>query len=184
MAYIDRHGFYDKAIQRPSAHCEQRPDVPISLIIIHNISLPPFAYGTDAIHRLFQGALHNESDPFLQSLSSLRVASHFMIDRKGVVHQYVSCLNKAYHAGISSFAGRDGCNDFSVGIELEGCDFEPYSEEQYTALPPLLRALMKAYPISAISGHQDVSPDRKTDPGHFFAWDLLRKHNFPVVHND
>ena len=111
------------------------------------------------------------------------MSSHFFIARSGRVQQFVSCDDAAYHAGVSSFRGRDKCNGFSVGIEIEGCDFEPFTEAQYAALETLLAALMRAYPIRAVTGHQDIAPQRKTDPGHFFDWPRLIRTGFPVDRN-
>lgn len=104
----------------------------------------------------------------------------FFISRKGETVQFVSCDDMAYHAGVSSFQGREKCNAFSIGIELEGCDFEPFTEAQYTSLQALLTAISEHYPIQAVTGHQDIAPDRKTDPGHFFDWPRLQKAGFPI----
>ena len=114
-------------------------------------------------------------------IHTLRVSSHFLITREGEAVQFVSCDDMAYHAGVSSFRGREKCNAFSVGIELEGCDFEPFAEVQYQTLETLLQALIGHYPITAVTGHQDIAPDRKTDPGHFFDWQRLQAAGFPVV---
>lgn len=173
------HGHYAAARQIPSPNHAPRPDVPVSLIVLHNISLPPFEYGTGAIDALFQNGLDQYDHPFLQSIAQLRVSSHFLIERNGTLKQYVSCDNMAFHAGISSFGGRTRCNDFSIGIELEGCDFEPFTDSQYETLLPLLHALCMHYPIEAICGHSDIAPGRKSDPGHFFEWSRLS--GLPVV---
>ena len=155
----------------------------VSLVVLHNISLPPFEYGSDAVQRLFTNRIDPAAHPFFAQIAGLRVSSHFFIARNGRVQQFVSCDDAAYHAGVSSFRGRDKCNGFSVGIEIEGCDFEPFTEAQYAALETLLAALMRAYPIRAVTGHQDIAPQRKTDPGHFFDWPRLIRTGFPVDRN-
>ena len=155
----------------------------VSLVVLHNISLPPFEYGSDAVQRLFTNRIDPAAHPFFAQIAGLRVSSHFFIARNGRVQQFVSCDDAAYHAGVSSFRGRDKCNGFSVGIEIEGCDFEPFAQEQYAALETLLAALMRAYPIRAVTGHQDIAPQRKTDPGHFFDWPRLIRTGFPVDRN-
>lgn len=155
----------------------------VSLVVLHNISLPPFEYGSDAVQRLFTNRIDPAAHPFFAQIAGLRVSSHFFIARSGRVQQFVSCDDAAYHAGVSSFRGREKCNGFSVGIEIEGCDFEPFTEAQYAALETLLAVLMRAYPIRAVTGHQDIAPQRKTDPGHFFDWPRLIRTGFPVDRN-
>ena len=180
------NGFYLLSKVCHSPNFESRPDnCDISLIVLHNISLPPFEYGSHAIDKLFQNKLDKENDSFLQSISHLRVSSHFLIERTGNIKQFVSCNDMAYHAGHSSFHGKEKCNLFSIGIELEGCDFEPFATEQYDKLLVLLKDLIRAYPtISAICGHSDIAPNRKTDPGHFFDWQCLIDAGFPVDRNN
>lgn len=141
-----------------------------SLVVLHNISLPPFEYGTGAVEKLFTNRIRPEEHPFFSAIHRLRVSSHFFIARTGETVQFVSCDNAAYHAGVSSFRGREKCNGFSIGIELEGCDFEPFTDAQYQSLNALLRALAAQYPIEAVTGHQHIAPGRKSDPGHFFDW--------------
>ncbi|XXQ68086.1 1,6-anhydro-N-acetylmuramyl-L-alanine amidase AmpD [Neisseriaceae bacterium B1] len=165
------NGRYTLATQRHSPNYEVRAaDETISLIVLHNISLPPFEYGSDAVEQLFTNQILADAEPFLAQLMHLRVSSHFFIRRTGEIQQYVSCDDMAYHAGISQFCGREKCNHFSIGIELEGCDFEPFAEAQYGALNILLAEICAKYPIRAITGHQHIAPSRKTDPGHFFDW--------------
>ncbi len=174
-------GRWQQAEQLCSPNCEARPTgETVSLIVLHNISLPPFEYGMGAVQQLFTNQIQPDAHPFFSQLAGLHVSSHFFVTRQGRVVQFVSCNDMAYHAGVSSFRGREKCNRFSVGIELEGCDFEPFAPEQYAALLPLLHALCAKYPITAIAGHQDIAPNRKTDPGHFFDWDILRHHALPV----
>lgn len=153
----------------------------VSLVVLHNISLPPFEYGHVAVEKLFTNQIDAEQHPFFHTLTALRVSSHFLIDRQGRSVQFVSCDDVAFHAGLSCFRGREQCNAFSIGIELEGCDFEPFTESQYQALSILLAALQQNYPIEAITGHQHIAPGRKSDPGHFFDWDRLQQLGFPVV---
>lgn len=154
----------------------------VSLVVIHNISLPPFEYGGRAVEALFTNRIGaDEGDAFLRSLAGLRVSSHFLIRRDGEVVQFVSCDNMAFHAGVSAFRGRSGCNAFSVGIELEGCDFEPFTPAQYTALLNLLAALRSVYPLAAVCGHEHIAPGRKSDPGPFFDWTRLRCASVPVA---
>lgn len=151
------------------------------LVVIHNISLPPFEYGTQAVQRLFTNQIRaNEKDVFMRSLAGLHVSSHFFIERTGMLHQFVSCDDAAYQAGVSRFDARTGCNAFSIGIELEGCDFEPFTEAQYRALLNLLAQICSEYPIKAVTGHQHIAPGRKSDPGHFFDWNRLRHAQIPV----
>ena len=177
---ITEDGWLTSACCCPSPNFTQRPDSEISLVVLHNISLPPFEYGQDAVDKLFTNQLHTEKEPFFQHIQHLRVSSHLFIDRKGETTQYVSFLDIAYHAGASSFCGQTGCNDFSIGIELEGCDFEPFTQPQYQNLLIILNILTKKYPIKHITGHQHIAPDRKTDPGHFFDWQRLYDARLPV----
>lgn len=168
----------------PSPNSAPREDgEEVSLIVLHNISLPPFEYGTDAVEKLFANRLEPDSHPFFSLIHTLRVSSHFLIKRGGETVQFVSCDDMAYHAGVSSFGGREKCNAFSIGIELEGCDFEPFAEAQYRSLETLLDAICRRYPVAAVAGHQDIAPGRKTDPGHFFDWQRIRQKGFPVDRN-
>lgn len=161
----------------PSPNFNQRPEGEISLLVIHNISLPPGCFGTGKVQQFFQNCLPADEHPFFEEIAGLQVSAHFLIERDGAVTQFVSCLDRAWHAGVSRFAGREACNDFSLGIELEGTDHEPYSEAQYDSLIRLCRVLRQAYPaITAerICGHSDIAPGRKTDPGPAFDWSRLR----------
>lgn len=178
-------GRWSGARQAVSPNCRARgSDEQVQLVVLHNISLPPFEYGSDAVEKLFTNQISGlEADAFLAGLKDLRVSAHFFVRRDGETVQFVSCDDVAYHAGVSSFRGRDGCNAFSVGIELEGCDFEPFTEAQYTALHELLAALCTRYPIAAVCGHQDIAAGRKTDPGHFFDWHRLTVWQLPVDRN-
>ncbi len=159
---------------RASPFFNARPDTPITLVVIHHISLPPAVFGTNDVDDLFRGTLTPKGDPFLESLVGLEVSSHFFIRRTGEVLQYVSTLDRAWHAGVSTFEGRENCNDFSVGIELEGTGDVPYTDPQYEALLGVLEALIDAHPIGAITGHEHIAPGRKTDPGPSFDWSRLQ----------
>jgi N-acetyl-anhydromuramoyl-L-alanine amidase len=157
-----------------SPNADARPaQSPVTLVVIHNISLPPGRYGADQIEGLFCGRLDAGGNAFLERLAGVRVSSHFLIERDGRSTQFVSCLDRAWHAGVSVFRGRANCNDYSIGIELEGTDFEPYTAAQYARLNALLAALRAAFPIEAVVGHSRIAPGRKTDPGPFFDWDRL-----------
>jgi len=154
-----------------SPNCDTRPHgTVIELLVIHNISLPPGEFGGMAVVQLFTNTLDTESHPYYAQLKELRVSAHFLIRRNGEIIQFVPCSKRAWHAGVSSWQGRSGCNDFSVGIELEGSDHVPFDDPQYTALTRLTRLLQRAYPIRAIVGHADIAPERKTDPGSCFDW--------------
>ncbi len=155
----------------PSPNHDARPDgVEPSLIVVHNISLPPGEFGGRAIDALFTNTLDLDAHPYYAGLRDLRVSSHFLVRRTGDVVQFVSCAMRAWHAGVSTFEGRDRCNDFSIGIEIEGDDDSPFETVQYDVLIALIGALGRRYPIDAIAGHSEVAPGRKTDPGPFFDW--------------
>lgn len=175
---IDESGWHRGACVVASPNRDERPgDTTVSLIVVHNISLPPGEFGTDAIKALFCNTLDPAAHPYFETLDGLRVSAHFLIDRCGELTQFVSCDDRAWHAGRSSWAGRAECNDFSVGIELEGTDNQPYESVQYDTLLGLVRALRQRYPslrAGAIVGHSDIAPGRKTDPGAAFRWDRLR----------
>lgn len=153
---------------RPLSEHHQAAD--ISLIVIHNISLPPSQYGGNGIIELFTNQLNPEEHPYYAEIHTRKVSSHFLIRRDGELIQFVSCLNRAWHAGMSNWQGRERCNDFSVGIELEGSDFEIFEPIQYQTLNRLLTNLREVYPILDIVGHSDIAPGRKTDPGPYFDW--------------
>jgi AmpD protein len=161
----------------PSPNCNERPAGEISLLVIHNISLPPGQFGTGKVQPFFQNTLDCSEHPFFESISALRVSAHFLIERDGQVIQFVSCLARAWHAGVSCFDGREGCNDFSLGIELEGTDTLAYTAAQYLALVALTQQLQAAWPaitVERICGHSDIAPGRKTDPGPAFDWARYR----------
>ena len=158
----------------PSPNFDDRPQgSAITLVVVHGISLPPGRFGTGCIEQLFTNALDITADPYFESLSELRVSSHFLIERSGATVQFVSCAMRAWHAGVSTFAGRSRCNDYSVGIELEGTDDQPYEDAQYISLNSLLLRLVATYPVCAVVGHSEIAPGRKTDPGPCFDWTRL-----------
>jgi len=150
----------------------------IHLLVIHNISLPPAQFGGSYISDLFLGQLDINADPYFEQLSGLRVSAHCLIRRDGEIIQYVSFDDKAWHAGVSEFEGQQACNDFSIGIELEGSDDIAYTDEQYQQLTQLVKIIQESYPLighNNIVGHCDIAPKRKTDPGPSFDWALFRQ---------
>jgi AmpD protein len=163
----------------PSPNCDRRPSgADLDLVVIHGISLPPGCFGGSCIDELFANELVAERHPYFRAIASLRVSSHVLIDRGGSLTQYVSFLDRAWHAGESSYCGRTACNDFSVGIELEGTDETPYEPIQYGTLAGLIQALRQTFPSlreADVVGHCDIAPERKTDPGPAFDWPRLRR---------
>jgi AmpD protein len=157
-----------------SPNCDDRPDgCRPELIVVHSISLPPGEFGGPAIDQLFTNSLAAQEHPYFAEVAHLEVSSHVLIRRDGTLTQYVPFVKRAWHAGDSTYCGRSGCNDFSVGIELEGVDDGPYEESQYAALTSVVRCLEDAYPWlrgADIVGHSDIAPGRKTDPGPGFDW--------------
>ncbi len=171
----DAAGRVDAARYFASPNCDDRPPgETITLLVIHNISLPPGEFGGDGILRLFANELDCDAHPSYRSLAGLRVSAHFLIRRSGELLQFVPCSKRAWHAGASSWRGRSRCNDFSIGIELEGTDDTLYTEPQYRVLSQLVCALRSVYPIVDIAGHCDIAPERKTDPGASFDWPRFR----------
>jgi len=142
----------------------------IELVVIHNISLPPGEFGGEGVIKLFTNRLDPAAHPYYREIHHLKVSSHFFIRRDGELIQFVPCDKRAWHAGVSQWQGRERCNDFSIGIELEGDDETPFEDAQYTTLNALLAILKQAYPITGITGHSDIAPGRKTDPGPCFDW--------------
>lgn len=155
----------------PSPNCDRRPPgTSVNLLVIHNISLPPGQFGGQAITQLFTNTLDTRTHPYFSGLKGLRVSAHFLIRRGGETIQFVPCSRRAWHAGASAWQGRAACNDFSIGIELEGTDSLPFSDRQYAVLIRLTRVLRRAYPLRDLAGHSDIAPGRKTDPGPEFDW--------------
>lgn len=183
---VDRIWNYDPLTGRipavrfcPSPNADERPaNTPIELIVIHGISLPPGEFGGHYIEQFFQNALPCAHHPYFETIAALKVSSHFFIDREGVVTQFVPVTQRAWHAGVSAWQGRPQCNDYSIGIELEGTDDTPYTLPQYRSLIRLCRTLRRAYPIltsDRLAGHNEIAPDRKTDPGSTFEWARVRR---------
>ena len=171
-------GLLAGARQVESPNCDDRPpETVVDLVVVHGISLPPGEFGGPWIDALFTNTLPADTDPFFSGVSGLRVSAHALIRRDGEIVQYVPFQRRAWHAGPSQWQGRSGCNDFSIGIELEGTDASAYESIQYVRLARLISALVGVYPglsVEAVVGHSDVAPGRKTDPGLAFDWPLLR----------
>ena len=170
-------GWLASARRCVSPHFNARPNNEVSLLVIHNISLPAGCFGLPHIDALFQGCLDLEADDSFSELNGLQVSAHFLIRRDGEIVQYVSCDDRAWHAGVSQFQGRENCNDFAIGIELEGTDFVAYTDAQYQQLTELTLEIMAQYPMitpTRIVGHCDIAPIRKTDPGESFDWQRYR----------
>jgi AmpD protein len=174
---VDAEGWVPAARELPSPNFEARPEgVVPSLIVVHNISLPPDQFGGSAIAELFQNRLDCDAHPYYDThLRGVRVSAHFVIHRDGLLEQFVSCDQRAWHAGASHFFGRERCNDFSIGVELEGSDTTAFDAAQYRTLSSLVKALTVHYPIEALAGHSDIAPGRKTDPGPHFEWLRLQR---------
>lgn len=173
---VDADGRVDCARYLASPNCDERPPgEAVTLLVIHNISLPPGEFDGDGILRLFTNELDLAAHTYYETLAGVRVSAHFLIRRSGALWQFVPCAKRAWHAGESAWCGRSRCNDFSIGVELEGADDVPYAEPQYHVLAQLTRALQSAYPIAAIAGHCDIAPERKTDPGPSFDWPRFRR---------
>jgi AmpD protein len=173
------NGVIDGVRQVASPNCDARPaGVEPDLIVVHGISLPPGEFGGPWIERLFTNTLPSDAHPYFAAIEGLQVSSHVVIARDGALTQYVNLTERAWHAGESSYRGREKCNDFSVGIELEGTDEVPYDAVQYRKLVDLIAALRKAFPKLSperLVGHSDIAPGRKTDPGPAFDWRKLRR---------
>ena len=173
---IDADGVATPALQIPSPNCDARPPgSTISLVVVHGISLPPGEFGGDGIVRLFTNRLDAAAHPSYASITQLEVSAHFLIRRDGGLVQFVPCAMRAWHAGTSAWRGRERCNDFSIGIELEGADDVPYTAAQYARLARLVKALRHRYPVEHVVGHHHIAPGRKTDPGPAFDWTRLRR---------
>lgn len=170
-------GWSGAARHIPSPNCDDRPPGSrIELIVIHAISLPPGRFGGDFVADLFRNVLDPGADPYFAGISTLRVSAHFYIRRDGELIQFVSCDARAWHAGVSRWRGRERCNDYSIGIELEGCDELPFADVQYDVLKRLLADLRARYPICGVVGHADIAPGRKSDPGPCFDWSRLSRN--------
>jgi AmpD protein len=174
--HITADGFAAGARFIASPNCDARPPgSAIELIVVHAISLPPGEFGGEGVIELFTNRLDPGAHPYYAGIAGLRVSAHFFVRRDGALIQFVPCALRAWHAGASSWRGRARCNDFSVGIELEGTDEAPFEEAQYATLAALTRALAARYPVADIVGHSDIAPGRKTDPGPHFDWARCRR---------
>jgi N-acetyl-anhydromuramoyl-L-alanine amidase len=168
-------GWYRFARRLASPNFGARPaGAQVDLIVVHSISLPPGEYGGDQVQRLFTNTLDWNAHPYFKSIEGMAVSSHFYVRRNGELWQFVSCDDRAWHAGASHYRGRADCNDDSVGIELEGLEGGPFEPEQYEALAGLCAAIAQRYPVAHIAGHEHIAPGRKRDPGEGFDWALLR----------
>ncbi|HHJ38649.1 MAG: N-acetyl-anhydromuranmyl-L-alanine amidase [Methylothermaceae bacteria B42] len=166
-------GWLDNIRQVRSPNCDLRPSNEISLLVLHCISLPPQQFGGAYIERLFTNSLSPDEHPYFREIYHLRVSAHLLIDRQGTLTQFVPFHMRAWHAGVSCFQGRECCNDFSIGIELEGTETTPYTDGQYQSLTQVTQTLIEHYPglsPQTITGHSDIAPQRKTDPGSAFDW--------------
>jgi AmpD protein len=172
---IGNDGMLEGARYIASPNCDARPaDAAIELIVIHNISLPPGEFGGSAVIDLFLNRLDPAAHAYYAGIAQLRVSAHFLIRRDGEIVQLVPCTRRAWHAGVSQWRGRERCNDFSVGIEVEGADEIPFEDAQYGRLVALIEAIRARYPIADIVGHADIAPGRKTDPGAAFDWRRIK----------
>tara|TARA_B100001996_G_scaffold9151_1_gene7695 strand:+ start:425 stop:991 length:567 start_codon:yes stop_codon:yes gene_type:complete len=176
---LNQNGLIKDANFLKSPNYDNRPkDKLISMIVIHSISLPPNKFGGQFIEDFFTNKLDVNYDSYFENIKKLKVSSHFLIKRNGELIQFVSCKDRAWHAGDSNWKNNSNCNDFSIGIELEGSDLVPFEEMQYMKLIDLLKCLCKNYPISDIVGHNQIASGRKTDPGPLFDWNLINAENF------
>ncbi|SNS22560.1 AmpD protein [Noviherbaspirillum humi] len=173
--HVGADGWCAGALHEPSPNFDDRADgMPIDLLVIHNISLPPGEFGGPYIADLFCNRLDCDLHPYFDQLRALKVSAHFLVRRDGAIIQFVSANQRAWHAGASRFGDRERCNDFSIGIEVEGTDFEPFEPVQYARLAELTEALCRRYALADVTGHEHVAPGRKTDPGPFFDWQRYR----------
>lgn len=174
-----RKGWLNRAKKLESPNADPRPDAnDISLLVIHNISLPPAQFGGSYIEQLFSNNLNPDDHPYFRDIYKLQVSSHLLIDRQGNITQFVPFDQRAWHAGVSEFDGRQRCNDFSIGIELEGTDDIGYTDIQYSVLAQVSQQIMAQYPTitsNRVVGHSDIAPERKTDPGQAFDWQRYKQ---------
>jgi len=171
---IDSSGWAVGVRRVESPNQDERPDdCAVALVVVHAISLPPDQFGGPGVLELFCNELDPEAHPYYEEIAHLRVSAHFLVRRDGELIQFVPTTRRAWHAGQSCWRGRSRCNDFSVGIELEGCDTQAFEEIQYRVLSSLLTGLARRHPIVSVMGHSEIAPGRKTDPGPLFRWDRL-----------
>ncbi len=178
-----RDGWLNEALPIPSPNFGARSTIgaAIDLVIVHSISLPPGEYGGDGIERLFTNRLDWSAHPYFEGIRGLRVSAHFLVRRDGALQQFVSCDDQAWHAGRSDWRGRGDCNDYSIGVELEGLEGDPFEAAQYARLAALIGCLAERYPIASVAGHEHVAAGRKHDPGAGFDWPLLRSLASPTL---
>lgn len=170
------NGWYRFAHALPSPNFGTRPvNTKIDMVVLHNISLPPQQYGTGCVQQFFLNQLDHDAHPYFDTIRGVEVSAHFFVERTGKLWQFVSCDDRAWHAGKSTWKGRENCNDFSIGIELEGCDTDAFDTMQYETLNALLPAIAQQYPIKEWVGHSDIAPKRKTDPGECFEWARVKR---------
>ncbi len=170
-----RDGWWQGARAIASPNVDARPGgVDVSLVVVHSISLPPGQYGGDDVQALFTNRLNIDAHPYFEALRDVKVSAHFFVRRNGDVVQFASCNARAWHAGRSHWRGRERCNDFSIGVELEGLEDTPFDRAQYAALARVLQAVRAVYPVAAVVGHEHVAPGRKHDPGKAFDWPRVR----------
>jgi AmpD protein len=168
---LDAEGWCGQALRFPSPNFDARPEGLLpELLVIHSISLPPGEYGGMQVTDFFLNRLDGQAHPYFAALQGVRVSSHFFVQRNGTLLQFVSCASRAWHAGVSSFGDRRACNDFSIGVELEGIDTGPFADAQYTTLCSLTRLLCANYPLAYVAAHSEIAVGRKTDPGPQFDW--------------
>jgi AmpD protein len=161
----------------PSPNYDDRPEASLpELVVLHNISLPPQDFSGDAVERFFTNRLSPDEHPYFASIAHLRLSTHFFVRRNGQVLQFVDCDKRAWHAGVSQWRGRSRCNDFSIGIEIEGSDHQAFELPQYESVAELIRQLCHHYPVTGVAGHEHIAPGRKTDPGPCWDWDWLMTH--------
>jgi len=171
---LDPQGWLQGVRRVESPNCDERPaGTEISLLVVHSISLPPGEYGGDAIERLFTNRLDPGAHPYFREIEGLKVSAHFLVLRGGEIVQFVPVQARAWHAGVSAWRGRSACNDFSIGVELEGTEDAPFADAQYASLTALVQALRASLPLRDVAAHSEVAPGRKTDPGVQFDWSRL-----------
>jgi len=182
QAALAATGWHPRAQRIESPNQDARPaGLPVELVVLHNISLPPGRFGGPGVEQLFTNRLDAAAHPFYAQIATLKVSTHFFLRRDGALVQFVSCQQRAWHAGVSAWRGHERCNDFSIGIEIEGTDQRPYTARQYARLAGLMDALRGAYPsLRGVAGHSEIAPGRKTDPGAAFDWDrFIRQSGVP-----
>ncbi|MGB5080090.1 MAG: 1,6-anhydro-N-acetylmuramyl-L-alanine amidase AmpD [Burkholderiales bacterium] len=175
LGSLDESGVLSGAQQAPSPNFDERPEATaVTLLVVHNISLPPGEFGGEGVVGLFTNTLDFAAHPYYETLRELKVSAHFLVRRDGGLLQFVACSKRAWHAGESNWRGHERCNDFSIGVELEGTDDQAYADPQYRRLAELAAVLRRRYPVIDVVGHADIAPGRKTDPGPAFDWGYAR----------